>query len=382
MIQEEILGQNALLSQWNEALSRGRVPHALLLSESGGYGALPLAWHFATALLCASVEGPQAQAICRTRCAKAEHPDLHFIFPVATTDRVKSHPRSELFLEPWRQFLTEQPYASLNQWYKWAGLEKKQGMINVDEAEDLLKKMALKSYEGGAKVVVIWEAHKMNTPAANKLLKLIEEPPAGTYLLLVSSQPEQILQTIYSRCQHLRLSQLSEKDILGYLSKQGLGQDQALYLAQQADGDLGLALEQASDSSELEAFERWFVEWVRAAFRAKGNKAVVQDLLDWSLELAGLGREQQKQFLSYCTQQFRLALLVNYGLPTPKPAYAVTQFKIEKFAPFVHENNIEDIRAELEKAQYHIERNVSAKMVFGDLALALTRFIHRKPTEI
>ena len=127
------------------------------------------------------------------------------------------------------------------------------------------------------------------------------------------------------------------------------------------------------DGGELQAFEQWFVDWVRTAFRAKGNKAVVENLLDWSIELAGLGREQQKQFLSYCSQQFRLALMLNYGLPVQTPSFAATQFKFEKFAPFVHENNIEELREELEKAQYHIERNVSAKMVFGDLALALTR---------
>ena len=379
MVQEEILGQNALVQQWNNALQRGRVPHALLLSEAGGYGALKLAWHFATDLLASTLKSPEEKERCRMRCRKAEHPDLHFIFPVATTDQVKSHPRSELFLEPWRQFILQQPYSSLNQWYKHVGLEKKQGLINVEEAEDLIKKMAFKAFEGGAKVVVVWEAHKMNTPAANKLLKLIEEPPDGTYLLLVSSEPEQLLQTIYSRCQHLRLSPLSEKEIETALLNNQASPDQALHLAQQSHGDLAKALEMQGDGGELQAFEQWFVDWVRTAFRAKGNKAVVENLLDWSIELAGLGREQQKQFLSYCSQQFRLALMLNYGLPVQTPSFAATQFKFEKFAPFVHENNIEELREELEKAQYHIERNVSAKMVFGDLALALTRLIHRKP---
>ena len=382
MIQEDILGQEALLEQWNQALNYGRIPHALLLSEAGGYGALRLARYFAADLICASFEDPEEKERSRNRCQKAEHPDLHFVFPVATTDQVKSHPRSELFLDLWRRFLSQSPYGSLNDWYKTAGLEKKQGLINVEEAEDLMRKMALKSYEGGPKIVIVWEAHKMNSPAANKLLKLIEEPPSGTYIILVSSAPEQLLQTISSRCQHIRLQKLSENHIISSLQKAGAHADEALYLAQQSSGDLSKAFEMKEDNSQLEAFEQWFVEWVRTAFRAKGNKAVVENLLDWSAEIAGLGREQQKQFITYCTQQFRLALHLNYGLNPTVPSYAATQFKLDKFAAFVHENNIEELFSELEKAHYHIERNVSAKMVFTDLSLALTRLIHRNSTAL
>ena len=371
-----------LLAQWKEALKYGRVPHALLLSEAGGYGALLLARYFAADLICSSLEDPAEIERSRNRCLKAEHPDLHFVYPVATTDQVKSHPRSELFLQAWRDFISQSPYGSVNEWYRFAGLEKKQGQINVEEAEDLMRKMALKSYEGGPKVVLVWEAHKMNTPAANKLLKLIEEPPSGTYILLVSTQPEQLLQTISSRCQHIRLQKLSESQLFTALEQAGAPADEALHLAQQSFGDLSKAFEMREDNSQLEAFEQWFVEWVRMAFRAKGNKAVVENLLDWSVEIAGLGREQQKQFIHYCTQQFRLALLLNYGLKPTTPTYSTTQFKLEKFAAFVHENNIEDLFAELERAHYHIERNVSAKMVFTDLSLALTRLIHRNSTSL
>ena len=382
MVQDDNLGQDALLSQWQLALKNGRVPHALLLSESGGYGALRLARHFAADLLCSAFDDPGQRELCWKRSLKGEHPDLHFVYPVASTDQVKSHPRSELFLDQWRKFITESPYGSIHDWYKLVGLEKKQGLINVDEAVDLMRKMALKSFEGGPKVVIVWEAHKMNIPAANKLLKLIEEPPSGSYLFLVSSQPEQLIQTIYSRCQHIRLHPLSEKHLLEMLTKAGTKADQALHLAQQARGDLSLALQMKEDSGQLETFEQAFVQWIRTAFRAKGNKAVVENLLDWSAEIAALGREQQKQFLTYCSQQFRLALLLNYGLSPTTPSYSVTHFKLEKFAPYVHENNIEDLFNELEKAQYHIERNVSAKMVFTDLALALTRLIHRKPSTV
>jgi DNA polymerase-3 subunit delta' len=304
---------------------------------------------------------------------------LHFAFPVTTNDSVKKHPVSDLFLEDWRVFVREQPYGSLFNWLQHIGVENKQGLIGVDEAQAVVKKLQLKSYEGGCKVMIIWMAEKMNIAAANKLLKLIEEPPNKTVFILITENEEQILNTIKSRCQALYFPSLGEQDIARSLQETyQISNNDASKIAHQAEGNYNKALHLYQNDSNDLVFEQWFVAWIRTAFRAKGNAAVVQQLIEWSETIAKNGRETQKQFLHYCLQFFRQALLLNYASDQLVFMETKTGFELSKFAPFVHSGNILDIEKELNEAMYHIERNGNAKIILLDLSMKLTRFLHKK----
>ena len=380
MLFNQIIGQEHIKKHLQKSAENGRVPHAQLFVGKEGCGSLPMAIAYAQFLLCNFSEDAGA---CNIKCNKLQHPDLHFAFPVTTNDSVKKHAVSDLFLEDWRDFIATQPYGSLFNWLQHIGVENKQGLIGVDESEAVVKKLKLKSYEGGFKVMIIWMAEKMNIAAANKLLKLIEEPPQKTVFLLITENEEQIINTIKSRCQALHFPALSEQDIANALIlKNQVADNQATKIAHQAEGNYIKALHLLqNDSSDL-VFEEWFIAWIRTAFRAKGNASVVQQLISWSDTIAKTGRETQKRFLDYCLQFFRQALLMNYKSDQLVFMESKSGFYLSKFAPFVHSGNILEIEKELNDAMYHIERNGNAKIILLDLSMKLTRFLHKKEEKL
>jgi len=375
----EILGQEHLKNHLVKSTDNGRISHAQLFVGKEGSGVLPTAIAYAQYILCSTSSNKEA---CALKCKKLQHPDLHFAFPVSTNETVKSKPVSNLFLDEWRKFVTTNPYGNLFEWLQTLGIENKQGQIGVDEADEIVKSLKLKSYEGGYKVMIIWMAEKMNTATANKLLKLLEEPPKKTVFLLIAENEEQIITTIKSRCQILQFPLLSETDIIkGLVEREGTDPPIAQNIAQQADGNFNKALHLLHNDNADEQFEQWFITWIRAAFKAKGNAAVIQNLIEWSETIAKTGRETQKRFLNYCLQFFRQAMLLNYGAEElvflqPKSP----NFKLENFAPFVHSVNIIEITKELNDAMYHIERNGNAKIILLDLSIKLTRLLHQKET--
>ena len=375
---DEIFGLIHIKAHLERSYSTGRIPHAQLFTGKFGHGSLGMAIALAKRIILGNLEGDKKRA-CETKLNNLSHPDLHFVYPVNSSDVIdERNPTSKDFLKHWRQFVQKNSYAGLFDWYKFIGIEKKQGLIAKDEAKEINKTLALKSFEGIAKVMIIWGAEKMNSTTANKLLKLIEEPPESTYFILLSEHPEQLLQTIYSRCQVVDFPPLSSETIASYLQQnKAINQTTSMSIAFQADGDMASALELLDTSSDRKQYEQWFITWVRAAFRAKGNKAVVKDLLAWSETLAKENRETQKSFLAYCIQFFRQALLYNYQAKELVFMETYDQgFKFDKFAPFVHGNNIQPIFESLQEASYHVERNANGKIIFTDLSLQLTRLIN------
>jgi len=380
MLFNQIIGQEHIKKHLQTSAENGRIPHAQLFVGKEGCGTLPMAIAYAQYLLCNFSDDTDA---CNIKCNKLQHPDLHFAFPVTTNDSVKKHAVSDLFLEDWREFVSSQPFGGLFNWLQHIGVENKQGLIGVDEAEAVVKKLKLKSYEGGFKVMIIWMAEKMNIAAANKLLKLIEEPPEKTVFLLITENEEQIIGTIRSRCQALHFPKLSEEDIASALQvNHQVSENEANKIAHQSEGNYNKALQLLqNDSSDL-VFEEWFVAWIRTAFKAKGNAAVIQQLISWSETIAKTGRETQKQFLEYCLQFFRQALLLNYKSDQLVFMESKSGFNLSKFAPFVHSGNILDIEKEIGEAMYHIERNGNAKIILLDLSMKLTRFLHKKEEKV
>jgi DNA polymerase-3 subunit delta' len=381
MLFSNILGQTHIKNHLLKSIENGRIPHAQLFVGKTGSGLLPIAIAYAQAILASNHNlGSPGHESCMVKAANLAHPDLHFVFPVNTNDLVKKHPFSALFLEDWRIFVAENPYGSLYDWLAYLGIEKKQGTINVDEAKQILKSLSLKAYEGGHKIMIIWMADRMNTACANKILKLVEEPPKNTVLLLLTEREEHILQTIQSRCQKLHFPLLSEETLSKQLiENKGVSKNKALKISRLSNGDFHQALCLLNNASDDSDFEIWFVNWVRTAFKAKGNKSSIHGLISWSEEIAKEGRETQKNFLSYCQETFRQALLKNYKADSLLFFDAPnTKFSIEKFAPFIHQNNIFEISEAIEEASYHIERNGNAKIIFTDLSIKLTRLIHAK----
>jgi DNA polymerase-3 subunit delta' len=378
----DILGQEHIKNHLTRSADLGRIPHAQLFVGPEGSGTLPMAIAYAQYILCSNQNGENngANQACNLKFQKISHPDLHFAYPTVTTEEVKKNPKSIDFITDWRQFITKNPYGGLFDWYAILGVQNKQGEIRVDDAQEILKALSLKSYEGSYKIMIIWMADKLNISASNKLLKLLEEPPEKTVFILITENEEDLIQTIRSRCQILHFNGLSEPIIAeALIAKEQTDPNIAAKIAHQAQGNYNIALHLLHADDEEHPFEQWFVIWVRAAFKAKGNAAAIQDLILWSEKIAGLGRETQKKFLQFCIEMFRQALLMNYE--TKSLVYfepRVDTFKLENFAPFVNGNNIHDIFKELSDAMYHVERNGNAKIILTDLSIKLTRLIHKK----
>lgn len=378
---KDVIGQTHLKNHLLKSVENNRIPHAQLFVGSVGSGILPMAIAYSQTILASHHQaGSPEEAACINKVQRLAHPDLHFSFPMNTTESVKKQPVSSLFLDQWRSFVKEQPYGSLYQWLETLGIDNKQGNIGVDEAKEISKTLIHKPFEGGYQVMIIWMADRMNMESSNKILKLIEEPPKNTVILLLTEDEESILGTIKSRCQKLQFPLLPDSEISNYLSKyQSVDTNKAIKLSKLAQGNLNVALQLIDEEGDDLIFEKWFVEWVRTAFKAKGNKAAINPLISWSIEIAKQNRETQKKFLTYCSNTFRQALLKNYKADSliyfDAPA---TNFSIEKFAPFIHQNNITQIHEALEDASYHITRNGSGKIIFTDLSIKLTRLIHAK----
>ena len=382
MLFSEILGHEHIKNHLIKSASQGRIPHAQLFVGPEGSGTLSMAIAYAQFIVCQNIgtENSGENESCNLKFNHLAHPDLHFVYPTVTTEDIKSKPKSIDFIQDWRHFVNENPYGGLFDWYKILGVQNKQGMIRVEDASEILKSLALKSLEGGYKIMIIWMADKMNDEASNKLLKLLEEPTDNTVFILISESEEDIIQTIRSRCQVLHFNGLPENVITqALISRENVEEKMAFKIAHQAQGNYNKALHILKEDNDELPFEKWFVDWVRAAFRAKGNAEAIQDLIAWSDQIASLGREAQKKFLNYCIDMFRQALLLNYQ--ADKLVYVepkVEKFKLENFAPFVNGNNISDIFKELSDASYHIERNGNAKIILTDLSIKLTRLIHKK----
>ena len=378
---KDLLVSDYLKKYLTYSADTGIIPHAQLFLGPEGSGTLPTAIAYAQYLLCDNTDGENlnGNASCNLKVNSFSHPDLHFVYPVATTDKITSKPTASSFITEWRQFLTNQPYGNLLDWYKLLEVSNKQLQIGVDEATEINKTLSLKSFEGGYKVLIIWMAELMNIACANKLLKLLEEPPNKTIFILVAENEDALLETIKSRCQVLKFPSISENAIVNALiNNYQIESNVARGIAQQSNGNYNKALDLIYKDTEEHVFESWFINWVRTAFKAKGNKASINQLISWAEGISNTGRETQKNFLSFAINFFRQALLTNYGASKLVYLQPVTEnFTLERFAPFIHNANIFDIIGAIEEASYHIERNGNSKIIFTDLAIKLTRLIHK-----
>ncbi len=368
----QVIGQTFLAKYFQKTIQTERVPNTQLFVGNEGSGTLPMAWAFARTLLCG--ENPK----CQHKTDKIIHPDLHFVFPTVTGTSGQQV-ESDVFLSQWREFIIANPYAGYYDWLQFINAGNKQGSIRVKDAETIIKKVAVKPYEAKYKVFIIWMAEKMNTETNNKLLKVLEEPPEDTKFILIAEKIENILPTVLSRCQIHHFKPVSITAIKEKLLEKGIEEKTALKIANSSEGNWNKALQLLNNNPTEIEFQELFVTWVRSAFLAKTKKTAIQKLIQWSEEVAGKGREEQKHFLKFITESLRQAMLINFGNESLHyMEFQAGNFDLRKLAPYVNETNIEEIFKLLNESLINIERNANPKLIFINLSLSLTKLIHRK----
>ena len=385
MLFKQIIGQEATKQQLRQSVREGRIPHAQLFAGISGIGKLQLALAYAQYLNCPHRTEQDSCGVCPTclQFEKLQHPDLHFVFPIVKTDAADT---CDGFLEPWREIILNNRYFDLEDWHKALGVETKQSMIYEKESGEILRKLSLKPYGEGYKVMIIWQPEKMNATLANKLLKILEEPSEKTVFILVSEQPDQLLSTIQSRVQMIRVPRLETETIAQALQQRGMDATQATDIARIANGSYLAALKKADQSEENQQELRDFI----ALFRDAYTVGVLRDpqkkfeslkrLKQWSLDMADskVGRERQKHFLQYAQQQVRENYIRNLAQPELNYQMEGEREFSTKFAPFIHNGNVEDIMNQLDLAERQIEQNGNAKIIFFDLCLQMIVLI-KKP---
>ncbi len=369
----EVAGQAEIKQQLIRSVAEERVPHAQLFHGPQGSGTLALALAYATFLSCSERQLEDSCGSCPS-CLKYDkliHPDLHFVFPVFTTKSIIKDPVSDDFISEWRMALLKNPYITPNQWYSCIGMENKQGSIIKRESEEIMRKLQLKSYESDFKVMFIWMPEKMNQTAANKLLKLIEEPPPMTVFLLVPEDTGPMLPTILSRTQHIRVPRIREEDLLEALRRKHQVSEETLQNAVKiAEGNYVKAEENILASEDTAFHLELFIRIMRLTY-ARG----FQEIFEWVEEMAGLGRERQKAFLAYAIRMIRENYLLNKEQGELVRMTAGESDFSRKFFPFINDKNVPAMVQELNEASIHIEANAYARVVFLDFALKLVKLI-------
>lgn len=360
----DIIGLHDVKQHLIQSVQRGLVPHARLFYGTEGVGKLPLAIAYARYLNCLNRGDADSCGQCPSchKFDKLAHPDLHFVFPV-----IKSKVSDE-YLPQWREFLQQHTYFNLSAWLNFIDSQNAQGVIYAKESDEIIRKLNLKVYEARYKIMVVWLPEKMHEACANKLLKMIEEPPENTVFLLVSEELENVLGTIRSRCQPLHIRAIENNEMVAAITQKfGLQNDAAKVVAHIANGSFSKAAEIISASDETTYFFDFFVRMMRASV----SRSIVP-IKEVAVELAAIGREPQKSFLLYALRMFREYFISN--LNAPEMVYLnenEMQFGT-RFAPYIHADNIEKLNDEFSLAYRQIEQNGNAKIIFLDLCLKVT----------
>ena len=375
MFFRDIIGQEEIKKQLIKNVQENKIAHAQLFCGGEGVGKLPLAIAYARYISC---QHPSDEDACGTcpNCIKFNnlaHPDLHFIFPVVKKKSNKDTV-SDDYIAEWRELIARSPYFNLPMWLEEMGAENQQAQIYVKESSEIIRKLSLKSSQGGYKIIIIWLPEKMNLECSNKLLKLLEEPAEQTVFLLVSEEPDMLLTTIQSRTQRINVKAIDEKDLQEALVNQhGIQEQDAIHIAHRSEGNYLKAIESISLNEENKIFFELFVALMRLSYQRK-----IKEMRSWSEKVASMGRERQKHFLGYCQRMIRENFIYNFHnssityLDNEEEAFST------RFAPFINERNVMEIMNELSEAQRHIEQNVNDRMLVFDFSLKMIVLLIQK----
>lgn len=375
MLFQEVIGQQKAGERLRRMVMEERLPHALMLHGPPGTGKLALALATLQYLSCTDRGQVDACGSCPS-CLKFRnlaHPDLHFVFPVVSTGTGGSS-WSDTYMEKWREALGEDPYMPEGEWYERLNAENKQGIINVKESGEILRKLQFKPYESRFRMMLIWLPERMNIQAANKLLKLIEEPPPDTHIIMVSEQTERILLTILSRTQLVHVPPLSEEEIrAGLTGTEGVEEGLAADAARRSGGDLARARSLMRESELDLMYFQLFTTLMRLAY----GKDIIK-INDWVDEVAGLGRIRQKQLLDYGLRMLRENFILHQQEEKLQYMSRREAEFSSKFSPFIHQSNVFGLSEAFNEAGNHIEANGNARLVLMDLGIKVIMLLRQK----
>jgi len=365
-----IIGQQEIIQHLLKMAKSSRISHAQLFLGNAGFGGLPLALAFSQFLLCENPSESDSCGACPSckKCEINQHPDLHFSFPTVLSIADKSN----LVLPQWREMIANSPYFDLNQWTLEMDEKGRKPVIGTVESQEIMKKLALKSFEGGYKIMIIWMAEEMNATCANKLLKILEEPPEKTLFLLVCENAEHLLPTIISRTQLIKLAAISDEDLAQALTtKHAVSPELTKSIIALCSGDYVEAKRLIQQGNVSSFNEDKFIECMRISYKKEVNS-----MLNWAEDLSAVGRENQKVFLKYSLHMFRQSILMNYtGDQLTQLSETEASF-LKNFARFITGNNVTELMNSFSDAHYQVERNANSKILFTDLCFKVMRLIH------
>lgn len=375
----DVIGQDAVSNRLVQMVKEDRLPHALLFCGPKGTGKMALAMTFACYLLAGDETGdavPTSVSNARAMLRQWEHPDLHFSYPTIKLPGMSSEhqPVSSDFAKEWHDLIMQGAYFTMNQWMKQMGATTQQAIITGAESDELARVLALKSSQGGYKVAIIWRPERMNLTSANKLLKLLEEPPQGTVFLMVSEEPEKLLETIVSRTQRIDMKRIDDEAVeQALIARRGIDADAAHRIARIAHGSWLKALESLDTGNESREFLNMFQMLMRLCYLRN-----VKDLKRWSEVTAGYGREKERRMLVYFQQQVRENFMFNFRNPELNYMTLEEENFAKNFARFINEANVIEINELFQRAGRDIGQNANAKIVLYDMALKLIVLLLKK----
>ena len=373
---EQVIGQQEVRQRLTKMVDEQRLPHAIMLCGPAGCGKLALAVDFAKVLLSQTSDSRPQTANLQAMLSKLEHPDLHFTYPTIKLPSMGSDhkPVSDDFAKEWHELLMAGPYFTMNEWLEQMGGENQQAIITAGESDELIRKLSLKSSQGGYKVSIVWLPERMNMECANKILKLLEEPPLQTVFLMVCEEPERLLETIRSRVQRIDVKKIADEDVRqALMDRRGLDESMAQRIARMANGNWLKALEMLTADSENELFLDLFQSLMRLAYQRK-----VKDLKAWSERMATMGRERQKRFLEYFLRLVRENFVYNFQRAELCYMTQREEDFARNFARFINEANVLAITDLANLAIRDIGQNANAKIVFFDFALQMIVLLIQK----
>ncbi len=372
MLFQNVIGQNDLKQKLLKEVKDQKVSHAQLFTGDSGFGTLPLALAFAQLLFCEEPKENDSCGVCSSciQVKDLQHPDLHFSFP--TVQGISKI--SDGLISEWREQIKEMPYFSSFDWIKRIDPKEGNPIISVFESKEIQRKLRLKSYQGGYKVLIIWMPEKMNSECSNKILKILEEPPKKTVFILVSANADLLIETIRSRCQVVQLPRIKNDTLSSHLMKVfKISEEKCKSITAFSEGNLIRAMEVAETQDGEEALKDAFITLMRSSYKKN-----VIEMMNWADSMAKEGKERQKIFLKYTLHMLRQCLVKNYmGDELVQVSTEEADF-ISKFSPFISGNNIREFMKAFDEAFYQLERNANSKILFTLLCFQSMRYLHKQ----
>ena len=363
----EVIGQEETKARLMQLMEGKRLPHALLFCGPAGCGKMAMAMAFASYLLTSTANNENAKRNAEAMLAQWQHPDLHFTFPVIRPTGTSADHKmvSDDFAKEWHAMVMEGSYFSIDQWLDRMRAANQQAIIYASESDDIIRKLSLKSSQGGYKVSIIWLPERMNGECANKLLKIIEEPPQQTVFLLVSEEPEKLLETIRSRTQRIDMKKIATEAIeQALVERRGINENTVHRIARVANGNWLKALEELDAGNENRLFLDMFITLMRLAYQRN-----VKELKQWSETVAGFGREKQKRMMTYFLRLVRENFMFNFQNPDLVYMSQEEEDFAKNFARFINESNVVELSELFTKIIRDIGQNANPRIVFFDMAL-------------